>query len=334
MRRALMIYSGPSEGTSAILFKELGKVASEQIEVKFAPNTLIKGGILQKLLYNISDNIRRIPLIVWSDGIILHSYSALSMISIIIARLLRRKVIVVNWDVYPTTIAGRRRPGVLRKLADYLERLAIKLSTRIVIPSEDFRNFVVHPQITVVPLWPSAKPMATVERPKDGPIKIAFVGQIDVTRGLSQAVQAIGENSAHRLEFYIFSSDARLEHNPTLEIENCSLTYYPHLPRDQVLDQIRHMHFGLISLHQDLDQPGYPSKTFDYLAANVPILYFGRPLEHFCNSLEAFNVGRVYQPGDDLREIYDKIMAGWASNRNAFLEYTSMNKEKITSITA
>ena len=170
MRRAVIIWSGPSDGTCANLFKALGKVAGELMEVRFSPNTLTTGGTAKRLLNNLSDNFWRIPQIFWSDGIVLHSYASLSIISIIIARLFWRKVILFNWDVYPTTIAGRRRPGVSRTLADYLERMAIKLSTRVVIPSEDFRDFVSHPQMTTFPLWPSAEPLDLAQKPAEGAI--------------------------------------------------------------------------------------------------------------------------------------------------------------------
>lgn len=331
LNRLLVIYSGSDEGNSATLFRELGRVASDSMQVRYSPNTLLKGNSLGKLWNNLVENVSRAPQIVWADGIVVHNYVALSTLSILFARLLRKKVIVVNWDIYPSSINGARQSGKFRMLADCLENAVIRLATRVVIPTEDFRPHLSHPHVTVVPLWPTARPLDNLSTPPYTTIKIAFAGQVDVTRGLSRAIETIARSSNAALEFHVFSSGARLK---DVSIPaNCQIVYYPHLSRGQVLDLISEMHFGLVSLHEGLDHPGYPSKTFDYLSANLPILYFGRRMAAFCASIENFKVGHVYRVGDDLRQLHADMRIGWKDNRDAFLAYTELTQDKIALMT-
>lgn len=331
MRRLLVIYSGNPEGTSATLFRELGRVASKSMEVRYSPNTLLPGSALKKLWNILVENICRVPQVLWADGIVVHNYVALSTLSVLFARLLKKKVIVVNWDVYPSSINGKRQSGKLRMLFDFLENAVIRLATRVVIPTEDFRPHLSHPRISVVPLWPTAQPLDDIRRPASTKLKIAFAGQIDPTRGVSHAIETMAKATNTNLEFHVFSSGSKL-----MDISippNCQIVYYPHLDRGRVLSLLSGMHYGLVSLHEGLDHPGYPSKTFDYLAANLPVLYFGRKMAAFCASLERFKVGHVYQVGDDLHRIYAEMTIGWKNNRDAFLGYTELTQEKIELMT-
>lgn len=340
MQKIVIVWSGPEDGTSANLFKALGRAAGVSNEIRYSPNMVMEGGIFKKVFANLRNNFGRIPDIIWSDGIVVHSYAALSIVSIILARLFRRKVIVFNWDVYPITISGKRRSGSLpRRMFDYLENIAIKLATRIVVPSEDFRGHVSHKNLTVVPLWPSIPIIdVDIQAPIDHAIKIAFVGQIDVTRGLGDAFQFIlAACKSDPVEFHIFSSGQRLPDSEAKVLEQIpgwSATYYPFTPRDQLVKKMREMHFGLISLHRGLDQPGYPSKSFDYIAGNLPILYFGRELRDYCGIIEKYQVGSVLRSGCDLRQLYKSLKQDWDKKRDAFLGHTQLTPEKIEDITA
>lgn len=333
MRSALIVWSGADTGTSANLFKALDVALSKHIETSISSNPLVQGNPLAKLRANIWANISRIPLILRSDCLIVHSYASLSLISMIVARLARKKVYVFNWDVYPTTINGVGSSGFFRKLADKAEPLAVSLATNVVIPTSDFIPFVAHSNLAQLSLWPSIE-----QRPFKGQnpaevIKIAFAGQIHATRGLAQAFKAIADSSRNRVQFHIFSSGAKLPDADVLELKNCDLIYYDALPRELLQEKLDGMNFGLISLHPQFDQPGYPSKVFDYIAANLPVLYFGRPLPAFTKKIEDAGVGLVVGHSEvDLASEYDRIMDGWERHRDAYIGMVSLNEERLMSV--
>jgi hypothetical protein len=100
--------------------------------------------------------------------------------------------------------------------------------------------------------------------------------------------------------------------------------------RMEVQKHLRGMHLGLISLHHGLDQPGYPSKVFDYVAANLPIIYFGRHLPAFCETLTTTGIGEVLNSENaDLEAIYFKLISKWEHSRKAFLSCTDLNINRI-----
>lgn len=333
MKSALIVWSGADTGTSANLFKALEKALSQHIKTVTSSNPLIKGNPLAKLLVNVRANIARIPLILRSDCLIVHSYASLSFISIIAARLARKRVYVFNWDVYPTTINGVGASGFFRKLADKIEPMAVKLATHVVIPTSDFLPFVAHSNLAEMSLWPSIE-----QRPFKGPqgtnvLKVAFAGQIHRTRGLPEAISAISAISRHRVEFHIFSSGQKLTDEETAGLQHSDLIYYDYMPRESLQEKLGEMNFGLISLHPKFDQPGYPSKVFDYIAANLPVLYFGRPLPAFTKVIEDAGVGSVVGRSEaDLASEYERIIQDWPQHRDAYISMVSLSEQKLMSV--
>lgn len=332
MKRAVIIWSGPENGTSANLFKALESELSKFIVTVESPTPLSGGGTLAKLITNVRANLARLPAISGADCIVVHSYASLSMLSIVAARILGKKVFVFNWDVYPTTISGIRRGGLLRRIADELEGLALGLATCVIIPSSDFRTYVTHRNLVELPLWPSLAVQPFEGAKSTDVIKIAFAGQADPTRGLDKAIRHICERSKANLQFHIFSSGHRLPVDPVVDKSRCEIIYYDPMSREMVQKTLANMNFGLISLHPELDQPGYPSKVFDYIAANVPILYFGRPLDAFTDAIEESKIGVVLRGDVDLNETYRAAMSNWVERRDMFLDLVRLDGNKLRRI--
>lgn len=334
MKSAVIVWSGADTGTSANLFKALEKALAKHIQTRACSNPLVGGSMLAKAFGNLRSNVSRIPLVLKSDCVIVHSYASLSLISMLAARLARRDVYVFNWDVYPTTINGEGRKGVFRRLADKLEPFAIRLATHVVVPTKDFLPFVSHPNLIELPLWPSLEPKPFQGSNSTDVVKVAFAGQIDPSRGLPQAIKAICRMTEKRVEFHVFSSGAELPSQEMTDVSgNYEIVYYPSMSRSEMQDKLTSMNFGLISLHPKFDQPGYPSKVFDYIAANLPVLYFGRPLPSFTKEIEDAGVGVVLDGASaDLAHLYAELIDSWETKRDQYLGRVSLNDDKLSSI--
>ena len=95
---------------------------------------------------------------------------------------------------------------------------------------------------------------------------------------------------------------------------------------------LRHMHFGLISLNPKLDQPGFPSKTFDYMAAGLPVLYFGRPLPSFTQAMERCGVGLDITTMTEINmyQLYQQMISGLEPGRDAWTAHTRLDEKRLT----
>jgi hypothetical protein len=331
-QKILIIWSGPDSGTSANLFKSLTEVLAEHHKVVIGPNGTILGSRFKKILYHIFCDLRRWPKIVSSDIIILHSYAALSLPSVLLAWALRLEIVIVMWDAYPITLDGKPLDGLFRKAMNRLENFIISLSTRLIIPSMDFAPFVKHTDVRVLPLWPSV-PLGRVAKrthhQSGQPIRLAFVGQAVLTRGLPHAIARLGEHSQVQFELHIFSPRPP-EGDVHAIAPNVRVVVRNYLPREDLIAALDQMDFGLISLHPGMGQPGFPSKVFDCVAAGLPVLYTGRALPAFEALLERTGVGFVLT-----NEYVDWEATAQASRSampeavKAFLEETELTFEKL-----
>jgi hypothetical protein len=330
-RRILVVWSGPETGTSANLFKALSKLLSERHEVREGPNDTVTGSKARRRLHMIKREVYRWPLLLRSDTIILHSYVALAFPSVILAWLLRRRIVVMHWDVYPITINGQRLGGDGRAFFDRIEQICVHMATRVVLPTEDFLPFVEHSDFRYLPLWPSL-PSTVVNRsarePAE-PIRLAFVGQTNLTRGLPETITRLKQEAHAQFELHIFSANP-----PDLEwatlAPNVRVINRAYLAREELTTALAEMDFGLISLHPGLGQPGFPSKVFDYVAAGLPVVYSGRSLPAFEALLERTGVGiSLGESSVDWLSAREKAASGILQAARAFELETCLTHESI-----
>lgn len=335
VRRILVVWSGPISGTSANLFRALSDKLGEFHHVVTAPNDSVTGGALHKLANTFWCNARRTPKIIWADTIIVHSYAALSLPSILLARGLGRKVVVIHWDAYPITVAGQPLGGRLRALFDRIEKYTVGLATRVIIPSEDFRPFVQHRDLRVLPLWPSTTIREKEERPAkmtDAPVRLAFTGQAGLTRGLRHAIVRLSQEAPQKFELNIYGP-TRAEAEWSCLARNVEVVDHGNLSQDELSAELVSMDFGLISLHPDLGQPGFPSKVFDYVAAGLPVIYAGRSLPGFCEILETSGIGMALtNQAVDWTRTTLTMHENFASSLSDFLLQTSLSADKLKQI--
>jgi hypothetical protein len=104
------------------------------------------------------------------------------------------------------------------------------------------------------------------------------------------------------------------------------VTHHGHLSRVDLQAALRRMHFGMISISPLLYQPGFPSKTFDYLAAGLPILYLGRPLPYFTKPLSDAGLCIALDGADgiDLVAGYARLSKDFDRKREDFLAQAAL----------
>lgn len=331
-KKVLLISLGRKGDTSYNMFSSLGDFMSERYECRILLiNTSGPWDVLR-------DNFSHLKHILWADIVLAHATSAPAIALLCAARLLRRKVIIFQWDIYPTTIAGvRRKNKLIHRLLYKAEDICLALADRIVVPSDDFAEYSKAWKTVILPLWPPTNAsLHPFERRAlgDGPVHIAFAGQINETRGLVECIAHFAIHSPTPIVLHLFSGnrlppDFGGAAHSTIQIEEHGV-----LPREELQARLTQMHFGLVSLNPRMDQPGFPSKTFDYLQSGLPILYFGRLLPGYTSDIEKFGIGIDITKEEyiDLRVIYDDISSIYDEGREEYLVHTSLKWSSLANI--
>lgn len=325
-------------GTNSNLFNELGDHLSARHDVTQIKIDLLKGSSIKRALRIIKSNLRHIRAIAKCDTAIFHVTVLHTAPLFVISLLFGLRTIVFQWDIYPTTLAGKiYKDSLFRRMMFFIEHMLLRFASVIVIPSEDFRPFVTAKNVTVMPLWPQGalelRPVAQ-NSPDDDKIHIAFAGQINILRGLNEFVQHISAISSERIVLHLFSADTF--HPASQLTDRMEIIHHGVLPRRELQDKLSLMHFGLISLNPQLDQPGFPSKTFDYLAAGIPILYFGRPLPSYVGLLEECGVGQDISNLSSLKiwHLHSKLAPLLEDGRQSLFHRTTLDTDRSTLIFA
>jgi glycosyltransferase involved in cell wall biosynthesis len=257
------------------------------------------------------------------------------------ARIIGVRIVLFQWDIYPSTFDGRtNRSSRLRSAFNWLEGKTIKMAHTIVVPSTDFLAFVDHSDVREMPIWPTnPEAMLRISESKiplaaQSPVSICFVGQLNELRGLDLAVKHLCRVSTSPIEIHVFSSDKLpdgLERHKEAQVK---IIHHGYLKPEKLQARLRKMHFGLISLHPQLDQPGFPSKVFDIVTAGLPVLYYGRPLEGFTNLLQQTNVGRDITSDTtlDLVALHNSLSQTFEQARVKFYDSTKLRQSQLSTL--
>lgn len=227
-----------------------------------------------------------------SDALAIHSPLVFSISAILWAKLLRRPITAFVWDLYPVKINGRRYSKRMRRLiADFFESLALRFSDDVIVQSSDFLSSPILANAVVIPFWyEPTEPVADAIETTDvsRPLRFAFAGQINQTRGLCETVVSLDKMLNRRAVLHIYSRDPFV---PPTGLRNLTVSHCGHLSKEQLAQSLAEDDIGLVSLHPGFEGPAFPSKSMDYLAAGLSIAYFGPPLAHYARLLEQTGCG-------------------------------------------
>lgn len=281
---------------------------------------------------------RQLRAVLHCEAVLLPSPFVFYILEALWCWMLRKPMILLVWDHYPVTINGMRFDRRLRRIVlDTMERLVVLLSTKRIVPTTDFEAIPSLGQVTIVPMWYQKQPdkvdditealgLSRPRKSKDKFTKIIFAGQINETRALDLCLSHLDSIVASKAIIFVASRDPFC----TEKYENLVVEHVGYLSKRELRVLTKSCAFGLVSLHPLFDGPALPSKTFDYIAAGKPILYFGKNLPYYTQLLSRFAIGVDFSDLDRLdldSDEWDK--PDLKLRQHAFQSALALDREKF-----
>lgn len=262
-----------------------------------------------------------------SDLIIVHSALFLSFHYIILGKLFKKKIIGFVWDKYPVIIFGLRYDRrLVRKFVDFIEEISLRFCDEIIVCNSDFVDDGILKNSHLLNFWPPVV-IPLIEDPSyASEIRIIFSGQINKTRDLESAFFRLNELCRVPFTLFVASTDSL----PSTLLGYESVKHIGFLPKNELSIFVQSCHFGLISLSKGFEGPGFPSKTFDYLSAGRPCLYYGPRLSEYISIIMESGVGYDLDSLDSISiETFSELNKNFLGKVHAFNKRVCLTDEVV-----
>ncbi len=288
---------------------------------------------LKCIRFDLTENvisISALKLVLSSRIIVLHSPLFYYFPLAIIGRLCGAEVWALVWDMYPVRLGGKRYdPRVVRRFADLIEIFTLKICNKIYVPTSDFKKYKSLSGARVLRMWPkfNYSPFSLgLDIRTLKPLKIIFSGQVNETRGLAESLEILLRISTVGVRLFIASADiipAEIKNNPNV----INLGYKSSADLNEFY---KCCDFGLVSISSQFDGPAFPSKTFDYIANGLPVLYHGPDLSAFKKLLVDCGVGISLDSVDCINhETVKNMLKDFALGRDSLFNLISFTDAEI-----
>jgi len=278
MARLFLIVNGIKGQTTVTLFESLAAKLAERHDVELV-TTKRYASKLAMLLEPRRDYLSK----VWSsDTVIVHSPVVTSLQEVVLASVLRKRIIAVVWDLYPESIVYLKGTRLTRALKLYglIEDFLLRRAHKLIVSNKDYSR---HPSIArfrnvqEFTMWQShSRQLPVARRETDGPLQIAFAGQINHIRNPYNAVLQLIRATTRPIVLHVFSPDPfLLDGQEPLPRERVTIVEHSFLPEAELAARLNQFDAGLVSLDPSFPLPAFPSKMFSYVDAALPILFYG-----------------------------------------------------------
>jgi glycosyltransferase involved in cell wall biosynthesis len=259
----------------------------------------------------------------------------IGLIAVFIGRLRGMRVVALVQDLYPdvaVSLGSLRKRSHATRFLDYLSRLTLRRSDRIVVLGECMRERVLDKigesaasRVDVIHNWADGadvKPLNgegnsfSAEQNLEDKFVLLFSGNLGRVNEFSTVLNAalllrdrtdilflfIGEG-AKAAEIENFSQEHHLENTRML----------PYQPREILRYSLAAGNASLVTLAEGLAGLSVPSKTYGILAAGRPIIFVGDTKSSTARIVQDNNCGAIVSSGDSAH--LAQILTNWASDK-------------------
>lgn len=233
------------------------------------------------------------------------------------------RFIMLMHDVFPENlVAGDyiKKENILYKLTQYFWSRSRKVADKIIVIGRDMKNLLLEkfPQnrisdIVNIPNWADTDKIfpitesqsvlpASIEKDK---IIILFAGNHGVLQNLISFIKIIQQTKNCLLHFVFAGGGATKKELEQYVLQNeiPHITFLPPFPQKDNNAILNSCDIGLVSLTDKLYGVGVPSKSYNILAAEKPILFLGNTKTEIGQFVQENDIGWAFQYADSQKII-------------------------------
>jgi glycosyltransferase involved in cell wall biosynthesis len=265
----------------------------------------------------------------------------IGLVALIVGRARRMRTVSLVQDVYPEVaiaLGTLRARSPLTRLLDYLGRLTLRGSDRIVVLGDCMRERIIAklgqsaaPRIDVIPNWADRAQFEPVPSEEENPFTaehdlrgrfvVLFSGNLGRVNEFETVLEAARMLRERREILFLFVGEGaraveikRFGERHGLE----NLRLLPYQPRASLRYSLAAGHALLVTLAEGLAGLSVPSKAYAILAAGRPILYVGDTRSDVARMVEEAGCGAVVAAGESER--LAEVITAWADDRARLAE--------------
>jgi len=209
-------------------------------------------------------------------------------------------------DIYPeiATVSGHISKMFPVKLFKWLDRFTQKRSDAIVVLGQDMHKSILSRGVDIdnvsiinnfsLILSDRGDERKLANSPsKSEPVKFIFAGNVGRFQNLTALVKAFSLVTSDEAVLNIIG-DGRAKTELVSYVEEHSIKnifFKDHMAINEVFQEMRNSHVGVVSLSPDIFQYAFPSKVLTYMAANLPMLAMVETESDLAQILDKRNLG-------------------------------------------
>ena len=268
-------------------------------------------------------NIKKIRKTNWvyiQNSPLLVSFSAIILFKLI----LNKKILLNVSDLWPLSAyeLGFLKKGILYNLLELIEKFNYKNSNLILGQSNEIINHINNISDKKTFLYRNLQKSIKIKKSKKIN-KIIYAGLLGVAQGIYELIKNIDfKKIGVELDIYGDGNELKKILKYISENPSSNINYKGFLSKEKIDEKIGHYHSALVPLKTKI-LGAVPSKIFELIKAEVPIIYVGDKGEAF-DLVRNWKVGYVSQPTN-----YELIEKNIFQMHNNITDYNIFKKNCI-----
>ena len=251
----------------------------------------------------------------------------LTLLGVVANKLKKQKYVVLIHDLWPelpAQVGMISRNGFIYRLIDFVNILALKNASGIVVLSETMKNAILKKvpekrgKVHVLPNWADQNRIYPVPKDHNAMLKgiglkdkkvVMYSGNIGRYQPMEVMIQAAGELRHREDVAFVFAGDG----GKKKEIERMAVsmnldnvTFLPFQPLGHLAESLSMADLSLVGIYPENEGVIMPSKLYGLLAVGKPIICVSDPESEVVGILRAADAG-VHSSIDDPKELARKI---------------------------
>lgn len=238
----------------------------------------------------------------------------------------QKYVILIHdlWPELPAQVGMISRNGLIYRLIDFVNILALRNASGIVVLSETMKHVILRKvpekrgKVHVLPNWADRNRIYPVPKENNEILKktglkdkkiVMYSGNIGRYQPMEVMIQAAGELKRRKDIAFVFAGDG----GKKKEIERMAVsmnldnvTFLPFQALDRLAESLSMANLSLVGIHPENEGVIMPSKLYGLLAIGKPIICVSDPESEVVGILRAADAG-VHSSIDDSEELARKI---------------------------